>query len=188
MNTNILLMIREQLGVKVMRMYKYLKVPASTYISYETMLYEPNASIRQVYRDKLGINLTESIRKSRICYSDVSKWKAALRDPALHHTIKVYFYHTIQDMLYGEHLIMPDFKFLYPGTEVHSICVRVQEKFVVCRNTFMNTPGNSYLVVGKDGREEITNEFSRDDIYKAFVISREFSEEELNHLLFPGRK
>jgi hypothetical protein len=178
---NILLMVRELLGVSVMRMYKYLKVPASTYISYENKQYNPNAYFLKLYRDKLGINLSVSIKRNEICYDDFSKMQQVLKDPALHYNIPVYLYHTIQDVLYGEYYIEPSFKMVYPGVEVQSVCLRVKERFIICRVTSKVVADNEYLVVMKDGKDMFTTDplLLENEIYKMYMISKELMEEEV---------
>jgi hypothetical protein len=180
-DANILLMVRELLGVSVMRMYKYLKVPASTYISYENKQYNPNASFLKLYRDKLGINLSASIKRNEICYDDFSKMQQVLKDPALHYNIPVYLYHTIQDVLYGEYYIEPSFKIVYPGVAVQSVCLRVQDRFIICRGTTKVVAGNEYLIVKKDGKEMFTTNplLLEDEIYKIYTIRKELTEEEV---------
>jgi hypothetical protein len=176
-----LLMVRELLGVSVMRMYKYLKVPASTYIAYESNQYNLSASFLQLYRDKLGINLSASIRKNKICYDNFSKMQQALKDPALHYNIPVYMYNTIQDVIYGEYYVEPAFKIIYAGVAVKSICLRVKDGFIICRATSKVVAGNKYLVVTKDGKDLFTTDplLLEDEIHKMYVISKKLTEEEV---------
>jgi transcriptional regulator with XRE-family HTH domain len=180
-SANILLMVRELLGVSVMRMYKYLKVPASTYISYENMQYNPNSSFLKLYRDKLGVNLSESIRKDKICYADFSIMEKVLRDPTLHYNIPVYLYHTIQDVLFGQYYVPPSFKIVYARTALQSLCLRVKERFIFCRPTYKIIPGFEYLVILKDGTDVFSNnpKALSEDTFRMYVIINELTEEEV---------
>jgi|GEM_PF-3436039 len=176
-----LLMVRELLGVSVMRMYKYLKVPASTYIAYESNQYHLSASFLQLYKDKLGVNLSASVRKNRICYNNFSKMQQALKDPALHYNIPVYMYNTIQDIIFGDYYIEPAFKIIYAGAAVRSICLHVRDGFIICKATSKVIAGNEYLVVTKDGRDLFTTDpLSLEyEIHRMYVIGKKLTAEEV---------
>jgi hypothetical protein len=176
-----LLMVRELLGVSVMRMYKYLQIPASTYIAYESNQYNLSASFLQLYKEKLGVNLSASIRKNKICYDNFSKMQQALKDPALHYNIPVYMYNTIQDVIYGEYYVEPAFKIVYAGVEVKSVCLRVKDGFIICKATSKAVAGKEYLVVTKDGRDLFTTDplLLEDEIYRMYAISKKLTEEEV---------
>ncbi len=176
-----LLMVRELLGVSVMRMYRYLQIPASTYIAYESNQYNLSASFLQLYKEKLGVNLSASIKKNKICYDNFSRMQQALKDPALHYNIPVYMYNTIQDVIYGEYAIEPAFKIVYAGIPVKSICLREKEGFIICKATTKTVAGKEYLVVTKNGKDLFTTDplLLKDEIYRMYVISKKLTEEEV---------
>jgi hypothetical protein len=176
-----LLMVRELLGVSVMRMYKYLQIPASTYIAYENNHYNLSASFLQLYRKKLGVNLSASIKKNKICYDNFSRMQQAFKDPTLHYNIPVYMYHTIQDVIYGEYYIQPSFKIVYAGAPVKSVCLRVKDRFIICKATTRAVAGEEYLVITRKGKDLFTTDplSIEDKIYRMYMISKELTEKEV---------
>lgn len=193
----ILVSIRKKLGMSMDEMSDFLKIPSSTYKTYERGKTKLKTDLFSLYEEKIGIDLWNSHKTAKICFTDArEKLKSLRSELSTDIKIDVYLTQTIREVVYSKKSLKPDFKIKYPGVKYPSFIVRIEIGFVICHNikkTRISIRNHCLLVMKEDQRVE-TGYFYTEDafvvmkgkkvpisaIFKAFIIIDILDKDDLN--------
>jgi hypothetical protein len=167
-------------------MSDFLKIPSSTYNTYESGKSTPKTNLFDLYEEKTGIDLWKSYKIGIISFNDSGEKMKSIQDERSTIEVDVYYDHTIEDIVYKKKSLIPAFKITCPGARPHSFCVRIGNEFFICRQinkTRMSRRNEYLLVMEKDGQIKTgpfyTTKTAITEVFKAFIISHKLTEEKL---------